>query len=38
MFSEESKYTVKEKKVIRYINDGLEISADDFDKEDQKAN
>ena len=33
MFLEEFKYIVKEKKMIRYITDDLEISSDDPDNE-----
>ena len=32
MFLKECEYNEKEKKVIRYITDDLEISSDDFDK------
>ena len=33
MFLKECIYGEKDKKVIRYITDGLEISSDDFDEE-----
>ena len=33
MFLKECIYGEKDKKVIRYITDGLKISSDDFDEE-----
>ena len=34
VFLEECKYVFKEKKTSKFITDGIEISSDDFDKED----
>ena len=37
VFLEEFKYTVKEGKIRRYINDGLDISSDGSDGSDKNA-